>query len=233
MAVFGDGDGAAALGPQGPATLSSLGEPELAVASNPGGRLGDWSLSPTQPITPRAEQDSQSGSQMASELGQLVSPPSILSASSTSTQLVHAGLTPQGYFYCVKCRINKPLAELQMRSGKAICCKDVNSYAALANRWKSNRTLRTWFNALSEQQKTEWYRKHQECSRGVKRDFDSLNFEQFSRQEAVSSDTMLDDWIPLTIYIRRKYCEGVVRTQAIAEFRALVLAGSGPIRQRS
>ena len=128
----------------------------------------------------------------------------------------------QGYFWCKKCKFQKPLADLRSRGNSKLCFSDVNAYAALAARWKTNKNLRDWWHGLTEDEQASWYRKQQENGFGAKRKFDAVYYEENTTSTAETNEFDVDEYIPWRIYARRAMADGFNRQQAAAEFSRIV-----------
>ena len=120
-----------------------------------------------------------------------------------------------------------PISEMTVRGNQSVCKADVSSYRSLQNRWKTQRSLKTWWDNKSESDKVEWYRAQQKHERGQKRNFDSITYEETSFKETVQNDMEADNWVPINVFIRLRFAEGVNRTTAIAEFSHLLHTGQG------
>jgi hypothetical protein len=128
----------------------------------------------------------------------------------------------QGYFWCKKCKLQKPLAHLRARGNSKICFSDVNSYAALAARWKRNKKLRDWWHGLTDDEQAVWYRRQQENGFGTKRKFDAVYYEENTVATAETNEFAVDEYIPWRIFARRAIADGFNRQQAAAEFARIV-----------
>jgi hypothetical protein len=113
-----------------------------------------------------------------------------------------AGSIPAGEFFCTKCRLNQPVAIRTLRNNVEICKPDVNSYASLVARWKSQPPLKQWWGSLTVVQQAEWYRKQSENGFGMKRKWDSMSYKEVGSNEVVAQDFFADDWIPFPVYAR-------------------------------
>ena len=138
------------------------------------------------------------------------------SATSASDQLLDV------YFHCCTCNLQQPLSKMRVRGLQKICAPDVNNYAALANRWRSNKKLKLWWNNKTLTEKTQWYRDEQNHCAGSKRDFSTVGYEEGQSQKAKQTRLAKLDHIPLAVYIRHKFCEGTQKAQAIQMFEEYV-----------
>ena len=138
---------------------------------------------------------------------------------------VASGAAPSGVqntFFCVKCQWNKPLALLRMRGNQKICAPDVNSYESIQKRWRTQRSLREWFKGLSPSETTDWYRRHQQTGAGIKRDFDSMRYEEKKSNFAETREASVDMFIPWRAFKRNCLMEGMTPAAAAHEFCELV-----------
>ena len=62
------------------------------------------------------------------------------------------------------------------KSKAGVCHKDVLSYKSISDRWKNNRQMKSWFDALSEQETIDWYVKQQQLPAGTKRKFTDVQY---------------------------------------------------------
>ena len=118
-----------------------------------------------------------------------------------------------------------------MRGSLSVCSSDVAAYSSLVARWKSQRSLKSWFQGLSDHDRIAWYRKQQNHTAGKKRTFEDMQYTEQDKQSIVSSSLDQDCWVPFGIFARNKFLEGVDRNRAGAEFRALVQSGQGRFRR--
>ena len=81
---------------------------------------------------------------------------------------------------------------------------------------------RDWWRAKSDAEQTQWFRDQAQHGFGQKRDWNAANMEEHSKKEHQQLDHRLNDMIPCNIYVRRKFCEGVQRTDAIVMFNEYV-----------
>ena len=169
----------------------------------------------------------------------LVSPHGTMSAASSSAGLAMSRLgmggavpaTPvaagaiamAGFFRCSKCDLDKPMSKLKMCGNQKVCIDDVNNYQALATRWKQQRALKQWWKDLPAPQKVEWYRKEQKHCAGQKRNFDNVAFIEQASVSHVQSRRGILNHIPLNLFIRNSFMEGIARPQAIMLFNQIVL----------
>ena len=104
------------------------------------------------------------------------------------------------------------------RGNLQICKACVSNYQALVNRWKNDPKLKAWWKAQSKEQEKQWYKKELTHGHGQKRKFDEVSFQLVESTVGYSDRRMRQFMIPVRIYIRNRFCEGVGRTQAIQEF---------------
>eukprot|EP00928_Gymnodinium_smaydae_P033106 TRINITY_DN23809_c0_g1_i2.p1 TRINITY_DN23809_c0_g1~~TRINITY_DN23809_c0_g1_i2.p1 ORF type:complete len:745 (-),score=137.97 TRINITY_DN23809_c0_g1_i2:185-2365(-) len=116
----------------------------------------------------------------------LTSATTITVASTAGVPNVSAGKPPPGHFHCTKCHWNKPLAEMGCRPN--VCQLDCNSYKSLTSRWGKQRRLKTWWESISVEAQTEWYRKKQEDPPGTKRCFEACTYEEKSGDSVVDKE---------------------------------------------
>ncbi len=115
---------------------------------------------------------------------------------------------------------------MEMRGNQAICDTDANNYSSLANRWKNNKALKAWWQGLSPGDKQTWYRKEQSHMAGTKRTFNQTVHEEFAGRKHQSSHLSLNNYVPLLVFIRNKFMEGISRAVAQQMFEEIVMRRS-------
>ena len=166
---------------------------------------------------------------------QLVGPAMVGGSSSSGTQGTNGGLvgglkppTLAGMFWCRKCLMNQQVAVMQTRGNIPICSMCVNAYGSLSGRWRTNRQLKVWWQALKEPAQAEWYRRqHKVAERGQRRSCEDMGTVLYSETVATYNQFSRDSWIPFSVYIRNKFMEGVERTLAARMFLDVVRSGNG------
>ena len=73
--------------------------------------------------------------------------------------------------------------------------------------------LKTWWKAMSKDDKREWYKKNKRANAGKigtfqRRDFDMPTYTETDIQGDHQNDDDLDQWIPYEVYCERKHCQG-------------------------
>ena len=128
-----------------------------------------------------------------------------------------------GFFNCCRCKLQTPLSLLFVKGNQKMCRADWNNYASLAARWKKNKTLKTWFDGLDENERIAWYRRQQGNAPGLKRDFEAIGVDERTSAEAFHRLHAVDEMIPWRIFKRRLVGgEGLTPEKAALEFCALV-----------
>ena len=79
-----------------------------------------------------------------------------------------------------------------------------------------------WWTSLPPQDKVQWYRKEQSHFAGAKRSLSSVQFEESTTSVAQRSRLNLYNHIPLSVFVRSKFCEGVRRNAAVLQLNAIV-----------
>ena len=110
---------------------------------------------------------------------------------------------PSGFFWCIKCKLTESLSELVQQGNCQICREDVNSYGSLQHRWKTNRSLKSWWMALGETEQANWYRKHQGQEKGAKRKFDNVNYGEINARTGQNWEFSMDGLITWIEFLRR------------------------------
>ena len=129
----------------------------------------------------------------------------------------------EGQFKCACCQLYKPSSMMKMRGNQAICTADANNYSALSNRWKNNKALKAWWQGLSLGDKQTWYRKEQSHMAGTKRTFDQTAHEEFAGRKHQSLHLSLNNYVPLLVFVRNKFAEGISRAVAQQMFEEIVM----------
>lgn len=132
------------------------------------------------------------------------------------------GVVEGSSFQCSKCLLNKPIAQLRIRSGQKCCEGDVRSYGSIQHRWTGNRELRAWFKGLAPQDRVDWYVKQQQNDTGKKRSLDEMTFSDTYSNKAICREGEIDECIPWRIYRRRAIADGEDATQAAYTFINLI-----------
>ena len=180
------------------------------------------------PLTPSSCKSDPKAPVLALAVGTGDRPSSSGGGSSDTAPMLSRDATGAGFFFCSKCSLNKPVGELVSRGGQSTCNICVSAYSSLANRWRTCRELKVWFQAKKPEEKTAWYRKQGSShTAGKKRTYEELTAFQRSESKAIDQSEIIDEWIPFTAYARRRALDGVSRPTAIAEFRQIVLRGDG------
>ena len=111
---------------------------------------------------------------------------------------------------------------MKFRGNTKQCEMDVNNYSSLVNRWKTNKSLKLWWSGLTPAAKTAWFRKEQTHCAGRKRSFDEVAFEESASRLEVNSRMGQHLQIPIRVYIRNSFLEGIPRNIAIQKFSEIV-----------
>ena len=90
----------------------------------------------------------------------------------------------------------KPMSERKHRGNSEICFADVNSYASISLRWRTQKALQMWWKSLPEMSQVEWYRKMQSNGFGKTRDFSQTIFTESETHHGQDSRRAADDMIP-------------------------------------
>jgi hypothetical protein len=151
---------------------------------------------------------SEAGSDRQSHvsLGASSSASGALGLLSTATIAQPARIAPQGFFNCSKCRKMLGLGDQSTRPG--ICAKDYNSYKGLAQRWTRQRALKTWWDKLSDDEKTAWYQKQHVLPSGSKRKYDNINYADVAEESVGHQERDADAFLTWTWFKRYGLMEG-------------------------
>jgi hypothetical protein len=92
-------------------------------------------------------------------------------------------------------------------------------------RCQTSVNLKTWWKAMSKDDKREWYKKNKRANAGKigtfqRRDFDMPTYTETDIQGDHQNDDDLDQWIPYEVYCERKHCQGHKPDQFEAMWKA-------------
>ena len=158
-----------------------------------------------------------------------VSPPAVTanvlasSSGSSVTSVVARGTTstaPHGFFFCSKCK--KTVPWIGMSSRHLVCKACHAAYKSLTSRWAKQRNLKTWWDALSEAEKTNWFIKSQETPAGTKRKFDALEYQEVSTEGITYKHEEFDEGVPWWKYKLENMMMGKELPAIEAEWKQLV-----------
>ena len=82
------------------------------------------------------------------------------------------------------------------KSRKDECIRDGASYKSIADRWAKQRTLKTWFDNQSPEERIAWYRKQQDTAKGDKRKFENVDYEDKTSRTAYERQQTEEMMIP-------------------------------------
>jgi hypothetical protein len=151
-----------------------------------------------------------------------LAPPSLASAFSGGASSARIGGGSVTTFFCKKCKLQQPLEKIIMKGNVSVCTPDNSSYKALSDRWKTNSSLRVWWNGLTEEGQTQWYRKWQTVEKGQKRKFDECTYIEQQTDEAVRQEGAVDRYIPWKLFRRHGFLDGASEAELIKDFQNMV-----------
>ena len=122
-------------------------------------------------------------------------------------------------FNCSRCKYSWPLSEMAS-SFKNVCVKDAASYKSLAQRWRVNKSTKSWWNALDDGQKVQWYRNNHAVQ--GKRKFEET-ITDASIITAGHEEKELDWFMPWPVFKKEFLKEGKSEAAAEREFIALIM----------
>lgn len=99
-----------------------------------------------------------------------------------------------------------------MSTRKNECKKDAASYKAITERWAKNKTLKSWFQGLSDVDRVDWFRRQHTLSSGSKRRFDEVSYTETSHKSTGQDDTERDHYQPYSEFL----AAGLLRNESIA-----------------
>lgn len=181
------------------------------------------------PSTPAHRQDMevQSVYPMSSSSRLMMGNSTGRSAAPASSKLIGGS-----HFTCAKCKYLLPQSMMSL-SKPGECTRDVNSYKALADRWKNVRSLRKWWAGLTFDQQVEWYRKQHAGVPGTKRRFDDCTYQESSINEGGIEEEEQDHFQPWWLFRDHGLGAGRSLQQLEQEFReAVEKPGSDAIYRR-
>ena len=149
---------------------------------------------------------------------------SLLSEGQSSMVLAQqaAGKTPAYHFRCVKCKKDVPLTCMSV-SRPGWCRADDLNYKSLTQRWAKDRSLKTWWQAKSEEQKTAWFVSQQSFSNsGQKRKFDQIGYADESVKTSGTMERDLDHFQTFEIWSAPKLLQGKTLPQLEREWQSLI-----------
>ena len=65
---------------------------------------------------------------------------------------------------CTQCKLQKPVTDTNTKGSQVWCLADINSYASMLYRQKTNPKLKAWWKGMSPEQRVAWYRTWQKLS---------------------------------------------------------------------
>lgn len=120
-------------------------------------------------------------------------------------------------FECRKCKQQLPVSAMS-KNRPNVCEPDTLSYKSLSDRWRVNRSVKTWWDALSEDQKTHWFLKQQETPSGSRRRFDMVTYEETTQDFGEHVEDEIDGWIPWRYYKLERLLEGKQLADIVREW---------------
>jgi hypothetical protein len=125
-----------------------------------------------------------------------------------------------GSFTCAKCVFIYPVSELVVKGSQQWCIKDNKSYNGLVVRWAKNPKLRVWWNGMSAEDQTQWFRKWQSVS--AKRRYDDIAFSDASYRAEEDIMDEVDAYIPYWMFRRDELRAGKQDRQIVQEWQELI-----------
>ena len=102
-----------------------------------------------------------------------------------------AGDVVPGTFICRLCTLRLPLEEMSVcKPGQ--CKRDTATYKSLADTWKADKKVRTWWQALSPAQQADEYKTQRNVPVGQKRKFDMTQYGDRRITEGFQTDRFVD-----------------------------------------
>jgi hypothetical protein len=130
--------------------------------------------------------------------------------------------TATGFFLCSKCQNEQAVIYLKVRSNQRVCKMCSSNYEAFVQRWKNNKQLRIWWQSQTPAQQTQWYKDQLGHGFGATRKFDIVEYSETSTKAFTTSDLSLNNFVPVSIFIRNCFMEGINRATAIQLFNKFV-----------
>eukprot|EP00928_Gymnodinium_smaydae_P098559 TRINITY_DN9190_c0_g1_i1.p1 TRINITY_DN9190_c0_g1~~TRINITY_DN9190_c0_g1_i1.p1 ORF type:complete len:706 (+),score=107.13 TRINITY_DN9190_c0_g1_i1:195-2120(+) len=127
-------------------------------------------------------------------------------AKASVTSIVAVGSAKPGFFFCGKCKLEKPCTELSSRPNT--CTLDNASYKAIAQKWKSQRSLKVWWDKMSDEDKVAWFRKKQEAPPGTKRTFDEVTYAEQSVDAMRDTEREAEHFETYDVFFERQLLRG-------------------------
>ena len=106
-----------------------------------------------------------------------------------------------------------------MSSRPAVCKKDNSSYKALTQRWTKQRSLRTWWENSSPEDKVVWYNKQQSLATGTKRRFEEVGYSEQTKHSVEDLERDFDMMRPWWWFLSRGLKEGKTLPEIEEEWR--------------
>ena len=127
-----------------------------------------------------------------------------------------------GHFICKACRKQVPLSQMcASRSGW--CRMDSASYKALATRWAKDRSLKTWFQAMTPEQQANWYCRRQTfSSNDGKRRFDDVKYSDVAEDVEGTGEEDQDWFQTWSVFLRNCLIEGKTAQQAESLWTSMI-----------
>lgn len=86
-------------------------------------------------------------------------------------------------------------------------CK--SEYKYLSDRWRTNKSLKTWYQEMTKEQRHQWYQQRKKSKQGCKRrSFDDIGYSEQHVQETAEEEQDVDNDIPWSTFQRNRLVEG-------------------------
>ena len=125
-----------------------------------------------------------------------------------------------GQFWCKCCDRQLAVAEISFRRSTCKCCS--NAYKSLAERWSKNRRLKCWFDAMTTEQRRDWFVTNLTHSQGTKRKFDNVAYEDVSANREYVAEEEIDEYVPWKWFHIHGRMEGKTTAELERDFKSLV-----------